>query len=137
MDTAITLSKEQWEMVERCVCLVLNQVEELQRGFPPSLPTTRLDTRELSRIRHKLSFGYSDKGVGVTESFKKLKQNILSEIFHVTFDHQREPEDYGNYSSIENAINCLTKLGVDVSDPHKYGNITTFGDYRIEKKFVK
>lgn len=132
----ISLSKEQWRMVEKCVCLVLSQVEDLQHGFPPSMPSTSLDTKELSRIRYKLSFGYNDNGVGVTESLKGLKHNVLSEVYHVTYDHQREPADYGNYSSMENAIKWLIKHGVDTSKPQVYGNVTTFGDYRIEKEFV-
>lgn len=133
---SITLSKDQWKNVEKCVCLVLSQIENLQYGFAPSMPSPSLDTKELSRIRHKISFGYNVNGVGVTESLKELKHSVLSEIYHVSFDHQREPEDYGYFSTMENALKCLTKLGVDITESHTYGNSTIFGDYRIEKKRV-
>lgn len=139
-------------MVEKCVCLILQQVESLQRDLTPPLPPTNFDTKELSSIRGGLSFGYAMKGEGVTESIirskdhgsfvePKPKPRETAKIYHVCFDHQLEPQDYGNFSTFDKAHNFLVNdRELDIRDIAKYGTTTIYktshGDYRIEEKVL-
>lgn len=73
MNKVITLTTDQWQLIELCLCTVLSQVEDQQYGFPVKLPSKTLDTKELARVRYAVSFGYTEKGEGVTESTEKNK----------------------------------------------------------------
>jgi hypothetical protein len=64
----IALSPEQWKVVEFALAYLLDQEEKAQYGGTKFLG---LDTRELCRIRHQVSYGYDPNGEGVTESAKR------------------------------------------------------------------
>jgi len=61
-------------------------------------------------------------------------------VYHLTYDHQLEPQDYGLFNSLEKAENYLKNtLRVDVSSPTVYyeGILRIYkGEYRIEEKRV-
>lgn len=61
-------------------------------------------------------------------------------VYHVTFEHQIEPGDYGLFSTLEKAEAFLQNhLKVDVSQVRIYGSIVRSypGGYMITEKVVK
>lgn len=61
-------------------------------------------------------------------------------VYHVTFDHQIEPGDYGLFSTLEKAEAFLKNhFGVDITQVKQYGTTSRFypGGYHIEEKAVK
>lgn len=61
-------------------------------------------------------------------------------VYHLTYNHQYDPGDYGLFSTKEKAEAFLKdNLGVDVTQVRSYGtNVWTYPrGYRIEEKVVK
>lgn len=64
----------------------------------------------------------------------------MTTFYHVTYDHQIQPKDYGNYSTFEKAKECLKSMNIKLPKPTKYRTTTIYktshGDYRIEEKVI-
>ncbi|HBI00986.1 MAG TPA: hypothetical protein DDY18_05115 [Flavobacterium sp.] len=61
-------------------------------------------------------------------------------VYHVTFNHQIEPGDYGLFSTKEKAEQFLKDhFGVDITQAKNYSSNSWFypGGYQIQEKAVK
>ena len=63
----------------------------------------------------------------------------MNEVYEVEFCNQREPMNYGLFSSLAKAEQYLRDtLKVDTTKVLKYYNAWMYdGDYRIERRYVK
>lgn len=132
-EITISLERKQLELVEKCVCLAIQQVESLQHGFTLPLPSTDIDVNELNNIRRSLS----SKSTHTKKDIKSRSNMTGSKVYNVCFDHQLEPKDFGNFSTFDKAKDFLINRGISITDIIEYGSVTvcrtSHGDYRIQE----